>query len=88
MTHHIKQQTQRSGTAAAQRCFFLLAASLAEHVQQFLEEALFLFSIAEVGLTAGEGEFGDVWVSDTQRHNIAVCVPHAPSVGCFWEGTV
>lgn len=84
MTHHIKQQTQRSGAATPQWCFFLLAASLAEYVPK----ALFLFFIAEVGLTAGEGEFGDVWVSDTQHHKVAVCVPYAPSVGHFWEETV
>lgn len=88
MTRHMNSKLNGQERPRHSVFFFLLAASLAEYVQKFLEEALFLFSIAEVGLTAGEGEFGDVWVSDTQRYNVAVCVPHAPSVGRFWEETV
>ena len=57
---------------------------LSEQIQKFLKRT-FLRSVTEFWLTAGEGELRD-GESGGQSHKVAVCVPHAGGVGCFWGG--
>lgn len=72
--------------SSSEKCYIEKKMSLSQEIQKLLEST-FLLSIAEVWLTAGEGEVRK-GVSGSQVHKAALCVSDTPGVGVFWEDTM